>query len=128
GGNVHHVVRPVAPAGKKSVESPKHFLGPEIYSAFTGVALSEFNHGNSLRPKKEHQRNDPKPDGNAAICRDRGQHVQIENGNDEQKYQISLTKNPFQMRLGYRGAGFLGRHFSPEGSAESGALRQSKSK
>jgi hypothetical protein len=37
--HVEHVVGPVAPAGKKSVEVAEDFFGPEIDAAFAGIAM-----------------------------------------------------------------------------------------
>ena len=112
--NVHHIVRPIAPARKKSVEGAKDFLGPEINAALARVTLGEFDDRNSLRPEKKGQRNHPKPNGDAAIRCNRWQHVQIENGNNEQKHQIPLTQNPFQKWLGFGGTRFLRQRFSPK--------------
>ena len=83
GRNIHHVVGPVAPARKKTMEVAKYFLGPEVDAAFSGIAVSEFNDGDALRPEKKQQRDYPKPDGDAAVAGDGRNHVQIEDGDDE---------------------------------------------
>src|SRR5438477_263948 len=67
GGNIHHVVGPVAPAGKKTVEVSKNFLSPEVHAAFAGVAMRKLNHGDALRPEKKRERDDPQPNRYAAI-------------------------------------------------------------
>ena len=51
--HVEHVVGPVAPAGQKSVKVAEDFLGPEIDAAFSGIAVSQFDDGDSLRPEKQ---------------------------------------------------------------------------
>ena len=83
--HVQHVVRPVAPAGQKSVEVAEDFLGPQIDAAFSGIAMGQFDDGDALRPEEQEQRNDPQPDRDAAVGRNRRNHVQIEDGHHEQQ-------------------------------------------
>ncbi len=52
GWNIHHVVRPIAPAGEEAVKISEDFLGPQVNAAFTGIALRELDHGYTLRPEK----------------------------------------------------------------------------
>ena len=53
--NVHHVVGPIAPAGQEPVEVAEDFLGPQINAAFTGIAMRQLDHRNSLRPEKKNE-------------------------------------------------------------------------
>src|SRR5581483_1386418 len=89
---VEHVVGPVAPAGEKSVEVSEDFFGPKVDAAFAGIAVGQLDDGNSLGPEEEQQRDDPKPDGDAAIRRDRRYDVQIENGNNKEEHQVAPSK------------------------------------
>ena len=72
GRHVEHVVGPVAPAGEKSMEVAEDFFGPEIDSAFAGIAMGEFDDGDALGPEEKKKRDDPEPDGDAAVGRDEG--------------------------------------------------------
>src|SRR5439155_23325000 len=92
GGNVHHVVGPVAPAGEKAVEIAKDFLGPKINAAFAGIAMCKLNDGDTLRPEKEKQRNHPKPHGDATVGGDGGDNVQVEDGDDEEKNEFPSSE------------------------------------
>jgi hypothetical protein len=49
------------------VEVAEDFFGPEIDAAFAGITVSEFDHGDALRPEEEDEGDDPEPDGNAAV-------------------------------------------------------------
>src|SRR2546422_302234 len=77
--HVHHVVRPVAPAGEETVKVSENLLGPKIDATFSRVAMSEFDYGNPLRPEEKNQRNHPQPDGDAAVGCDGGKNIQVEN-------------------------------------------------
>ena len=59
GGNVHHVVGPITPAGEKTVEVAENLLGPQVHPAFAWVAMRKLNHSNALWPEKKQKRNDP---------------------------------------------------------------------
>jgi hypothetical protein len=67
------------------VEVAEDFFGPEIDSAFAGIAVGEFDDGDALRPEEQDQRDDPKPDGDAAVGGDGGDHVQVEDCYYEQE-------------------------------------------
>src|SRR6266446_7008392 len=107
GGNVHHIIRPIAPAGEKAVEVAENFLRPKIDAAFSRVTMSELNHGNALRPEKKNQRDHPQPDRDAAVGGDRRNNIQVENGDDEEENEVSLAQNAAQvwcfLRRGPRG-------------------------
>jgi hypothetical protein len=62
------------------VEVAEDFLGPEVDSAFTGIAMREFDYGDALRPEEEDEGDDPEPDGDAAVGGDGGDHVEVEDG------------------------------------------------
>ena len=97
--NVQHLVRPVTPAGKKSVEVSELLLRPKINAAFTRIAMRELDNGNALRPEKQQDRNDPQPDRDAAVCRDRRHHVQIKDRDDEKQHQVPASQDTLEMRL-----------------------------
>src|SRR3984885_16359813 len=109
--HVEHVVGPVAPAGEKSVEVAEDFFGPEIDAAFSGIAVSEFDDGDTLGPEEEKKRDDPEPNGDAAIGGDRRDYVEIEDGNYEQENKIAASEGADQVGLsggvGGRGKSFL---------------------
>ena len=98
GGNIHHVVGPVAPAGKKTVEVSKNFLSPEVHAAFAGVAMRKLNHGDALRPEKKRERDDPQPNRYATIGGDGRNDVQIENGNDKKQNEVPAAQHAAQVR------------------------------
>src|SRR5450755_2286380 len=81
--DIQHVVRPVTPSRKKAVEVAKDFLRPQIHSTLARISMRKFDHGNTLRPKEEQQRNQPEPNRDSAIRSDRGDNVQIKYRNDE---------------------------------------------
>src|ERR1700733_2835381 len=83
--HVEHVIGPVAPAGKESVEVAEDFFGPEVDSAFTGIAVREFDDSDALRPEEKKKRSDREPKGDAAIGGDGGDDVQVEYGDDEEE-------------------------------------------
>src|SRR5438309_1475959 len=62
------------------------FLCPEVYATFAGIALREFDHCNALWPEKQDQRNDPKPDRDAAISRDGWKNIEVKDGDDEKQH------------------------------------------
>src|SRR6266850_366800 len=96
-GNVHHVVRPIAPAGEKAVEVAENFLRPKVDAAFPRVAMSELDHGNALRPEKKNQRDHPQPDGDAAVSGYRRNNIQVENGDDKEENEVPLAQNAAQV-------------------------------
>jgi len=51
--HIEHVVGPVAPAGKESVEVAEDFFGPEVDAAFAGIAVGKFDDRDALRPKEK---------------------------------------------------------------------------
>src|SRR5438309_9216164 len=83
--NIKHVVGPIAPAREESVKVAEDLFRPKIDSTFTGVAMGQFDHSNSLRPEKKHERDDPQPDGDAAVSGDRGNHVEVESCDNKQQ-------------------------------------------
>src|ERR1019366_8923105 len=87
--HVEHVVGPVAPAREESVEVAENFFRPEVDTAFAGIAMGEFDDGDALGPEEQEKRDDPEPDGQAAVGGDRRDDVQIKSGYDEQKHKIA---------------------------------------
>src|SRR5580658_2957152 len=96
-GHVHHVVGPIAPARQESVELAENFLGPKIDATFSGIAMRQLDHSNSLRPEKKQKRNNPEPNRDAAVRSDARHHVEIENGYDKQRDEVPAPKRPLQM-------------------------------
>ena len=107
--HVEHVVGPVAPAGEESVEVAEDFLGPEVDAAFAGIAVREFDDRDALRPEEKKKRDDPEPDRDAAVGRDRGDNVEIEDGDDEEQHKIAASEGADQVRLGGLGRCGLSR-------------------
>jgi hypothetical protein len=62
--------------------------------------VSEFDDGDTLRPEEEKKRDDPEPDGDAAIGRDGRDYVEIEDGNYEQENEIAASQGADQVGLG----------------------------
>ena len=102
GRHVEHVVGPVAPAGEESVEVAEDFFGPEIDSAFAGIAMGEFDDGDALRPEEKKKGDDPEPDGDAAVGGDGGDDVEVENGDDEEEDEIAASEGADQVGLSRR--------------------------
>src|SRR5260370_11819441 len=75
--HVEHVVGPIAPAGEESMKVAEDFFGPEIDSAFAGIAMGEFDDGDALRPEKKDEGDDPEPDGHSALSANVGAHLQL---------------------------------------------------
>src|SRR5229473_2156978 len=81
--HVENVVRPVAPTREKAVEVAEHLFSPEIYAALTRIAVRQLDDRNALWPEKEHQRQQPKPDGYAAVRRDGRNHIEVDDCDDK---------------------------------------------
>ena len=79
------------------MEVAEYFLGPEIDAAFAGIAVSQFNDGDALGPKEQQEGNDPKPDGGATVGGDGGNHVQIEDGDDEEQNEVRAAQDALEM-------------------------------
>ncbi len=75
------------------MEIAEDFLRPKVDAAFAGIAVGEFNDGDALRPEEEHERNDPQPDGDAAVCGDGWQDVEIEDGDNEKEHEVALSEH-----------------------------------
>jgi len=99
GRHVEHIVGPVTPAGEESVEVAEDFFGPEIDSAFAGIAVGEFDDGDPLREKEEDQGDDPEPDRHAAVGCDGGDYIQVEDGDYEQEDEIAASESADQVGL-----------------------------
>ena len=48
----------------------EYFFGPQVHAAFSRIAMGQFNDSDTLRPEKQHQGDDPQPDGDSAVGRD----------------------------------------------------------
>jgi hypothetical protein len=53
-----------------------------------------------LRPEKKKKRDDPEPDGNAAIGRDGGDDIEVEDGDYEEEDEIAASEGADQVGLG----------------------------
>jgi hypothetical protein len=73
------------------------FLGPEVNATFTGIAVSEFDDRNSLRPEKQNKGNNPKPNGDAAINGNRRNDIQIKNGYNEKQNEVHTPQDTPQV-------------------------------
>ena len=101
GRHVEHVVGPVAPAGEESVKIAEDFFGPEVDSAFAGIAVSEFDDGDALRPEEEKKGDDPEPDGDAAVGGDGWDDVEVKDGDYEEQDKIAASESADQVRLNF---------------------------
>src|SRR5579863_155558 len=99
--HVEHVVGPVTPAGKKSVEVAEDFFGPEIDSAFSGITVREFDYRDALRPEEKQERDDPEPDGDPAVGRDGWNYVEVEDSDYEKEDEIAASEGADQVRLNF---------------------------
>ena len=82
------------------MEVAEDFFGPEIDSAFAGIAVSEFDDGDALRPEEEDEGDDPEPDGDAAVGGDGGDYVQVEDGDYEEEDEIAASEGADEVGLG----------------------------
>src|SRR5712664_1040441 len=82
-GHVEDIIRPIAPSREEAVEVAEYLFGPEIYAALTRIAARQFDDGDALRPEKEKQRQEPKPDGYAAVRRDGRNYIEVDDRNDK---------------------------------------------
>jgi hypothetical protein len=67
--------------------------------------VSKFDDGDTLRPKEQSERNDPEPDGDAAVGSNGGDDVQIEDGDYEEKDEIAAPEGADELWLGGLGRG-----------------------
>jgi hypothetical protein len=61
--------------------------------------MSKLDHGDSLRPKEQKQRDDPQPDCHAAVSRDRRNDVEVEDSHNKQQHEVAAPKSPDQVWL-----------------------------
>jgi len=78
------------------VKSP-NLLGPKIDATFSRVAMSEFDLRRSPVAREKNQGNHPQPDRDAAVGRDGGKNIQVENGDDKKKNEVPFAQNPAQV-------------------------------
>jgi len=81
------------------VEVAEDFFGPEIDAALARIAMREFDDGDALRPEEEEERNQPEPDGDAAVGGDRGDDVEIEYRDDEEEDEVKASEDAFEVGL-----------------------------
>ena len=81
------------------MEVAEDFFGPEIDAAFAGITMGEFDDRDALRPEEKKQSDDPEPDGDATVGGDRGDDIQIENGDDEKQDEVAAAEGADQVRL-----------------------------
>jgi hypothetical protein len=68
------------------VKVAEDFFCPQVHTAFSGIAMSQFNDGDALGPEKEEQGDDPEPDGDATVGGDAGDDVEVEDGDHEEQH------------------------------------------
>ena len=66
--------------------------------------MRQLNHRDALRPEKQHQRNQPQPNGYAAVRRYARHHVQVEHRDHEQRDQIPAAQRALEV-YGFDGRG-----------------------
>jgi hypothetical protein len=74
------------------VEVAEDFFRPEVDTAFSGITMSEFDDGDALRKEEKDERDDPKPDGYAAVGGDGGHDVQVEDGDYEEEDEVAASE------------------------------------
>jgi hypothetical protein len=74
------------------VEVSEDFFRPEVNAALSGIAVRQFDYRDALRPEKEKQSYDPKPDSDAAIGGDAGHDIEIEDGDYKEQHQIEAAE------------------------------------
>jgi len=119
--HIEHVVGPVAPAGEKAVEVAEDFFGPKIDSALSGIAVSEFDYGDALRPEKKNKRDEPEPHRDPTVGGYGGNYVQVEDCYYKQENQVAASEDALQVGGGLVGGGQSPMKTSVDRSAE--ALR-----
>jgi hypothetical protein len=62
--------------------------------------MGEFDDRDALGPEKQDQGDDPEPDGDAAVGRDGGDYIQVEDGDYEEENEIAASEGADQVRLG----------------------------
>ncbi len=55
--------------------------------------MREFDHRNPLRPEKQQQRNDPKPDGHAPVGSDARDDIEVEYRDDKEQHQVKASED-----------------------------------
>ena len=89
--HIEHVVSPIAPTRKKSVEIAEDFFRPKINSTFSGITVGQFDYSDGLRPEEKRERDDPQPHRHSAVSCDRRHHIEVEHRHHEQQDQIPTT-------------------------------------
>ena len=72
---------------------------PTVDATFSGIAVGQFDDGDALRPEEQEQRDDPQPDRDSAVGRNRRDHIQVEDGDHEQQNQVGAAENALEVRL-----------------------------
>jgi hypothetical protein len=71
--------------------------------------VSKLDNGNALRPKEKQKRNEPEPDGDAAVGSNRGNNIQIEDGYNKKQNEVHAPQHTPQVRR-ILNCGRSGRH------------------
>src|SRR4029077_6298039 len=82
------------------MEVAEDFLGPQVHSTLSWIAVSQLDHSDALWPEEQQQSDDPQPDCDPAVGRNRRNHIQIEDRDHEQQDQVPPAEYSLQMRLG----------------------------
>jgi hypothetical protein len=80
------------------VKVTEDFFGPEVDASFSGIAVSQLDYCDALRPEKKEQGDDPEPDGDTAVSGDAGDDVEVEDGDYEKQDQIEAAENALEVR------------------------------
>src|SRR6185437_1840787 len=76
----------------------ENFFGPQVHAALPRKTMGEFDHGNALWPKKQTECDDPQPNRNAAVGRNGGKNVQVEDCHDKKQNEVPTAQSATQGR------------------------------
>src|SRR5713226_5689989 len=98
-GHVKNIVGPVTPTGHESVEVSEKSFCPQVNATLAGITMCQFDDGDTLRPEKQKQCQNPQPDGNGSIGGDGRNHIEVDHRHYEQQNQVPAAEHALQMRL-----------------------------
>ena len=79
---------------------------PEVDATFAGITVRQIDDSDALRTEKKKKRDDPEPDGDAAVGRDGGDNVEIKNRDYEEEDEVAASEGADEAWRG--GLGRLG--------------------
>src|ERR1700690_2648737 len=95
------------------MEIAEHFLCPQIDATLSRITMGQLNHRNALRPEEQNDRNNPEPDGHAAVGRNARHDIEVEHGYNEQPDKIPAPQSAFQVASNRLRYGCLGQMSLP---------------